>query len=121
MQLNSYSNYHANTLRPGLHPRIQVESIQSISSTTHRLTPRFHAYAHMQALTINKRKKNRKKAQKVWGGNRIHRIENSSLEKGTGGVKKTMLGIDDDNNQWRNNPDKGDVYTCSEMLCRKNK
>lgn len=66
MQLNSYSNYHANTFRPSLHPRIQVESIQSISSTTHRLTPRFHAYAHMQALTINKRKKIRKKAQKVW-------------------------------------------------------
>jgi hypothetical protein len=34
MQLNSYSNYHANTLRPSLHPHIQVESIQSISSTT---------------------------------------------------------------------------------------
>jgi hypothetical protein len=39
-------------------------------------------------LSQSTKGKKSKKAQKVWGGNRIHRIENSSLEKGTGGVKK---------------------------------
>jgi hypothetical protein len=60
---------------------------QSISSpfyqTYNRLTPRFHAYAHIQAIRSQQKTiKIPKKTQNGGGGNRVHRIENRPPDTG---------------------------------------
>jgi hypothetical protein len=59
---------------------------QSISSpfyqTYNRLTPRFHAYAHIQAIRSQQKEIKIQKSTKWRGDNRVHRIENRPPDTG---------------------------------------